>query len=50
VSGSHANYGFLLKDGYEDGDVNKYAAFWSREYSSDPSRRPRLVIEYIETP
>jgi hypothetical protein len=50
VSGSHVNHGFLLKDRYEDGDVNKYAAFWSREYGSDPSRRPRLVVEYIETP
>ena len=47
VEGAHANHGFLIKDADEDGDVNKYSVFWSREYSGDPSLRPRLVVEYM---
>jgi hypothetical protein len=49
VSGSHENHGLLIKDKNEDGDVNRYSVFWSREYTGDPSLQPRLVVEYMTT-
>lgn len=40
---------FLLKDGTEGNNPAKQELFWSSDYAVDTTKRPKLVINYIDT-
>ena len=43
---SIANYGMLLKATTDETSLTLLASFWSSGYTDDPSKRPKLTIDY----
>ena len=43
---SIANYGMLLKATTDETSLTLLASFWSSDYTDDPSKRPKLTINY----
>jgi YD repeat-containing protein len=46
-SGIKSNYGFMLKN--TDENVNR-KMFWSSDYSADPLKKPKLIVNYTIEP
>ena len=48
VNSSYANYGWRIKDRYEDSTISyQWSRFRSREYTEKKGHRPQLVITYM---
>ncbi|MCJ7790175.1 MAG: DNRLRE domain-containing protein [Candidatus Atribacteria bacterium] len=45
LDGSITNYGVVLKDA-DEASVNSIAYFWTSDYTTDISKRPKLEIDY----
>mgnify|MGYP000483422057 CR=1 FL=1 len=51
VDGTYPNYGWLIKDAVEsEGSSSKYVKYYSREYTDDTTKRPKLVVTYTTAP
>jgi hypothetical protein len=43
---SIANYGMLLKATTDETSLTLLVSFWSSDYTDDPSKRPKLTVDY----
>jgi len=50
VNGTVINNGAVIRKTTENAGVTDYKSYYSSDYSTDPSLRPKLVVEYVPAP